>query len=556
MKREEEKERAFREERAKRDEEFLLGVGATEMCKEELRKVIDSDRRMYYRTEELNDKLYIHYKGWKDIRGLDGWTGLKAIYAECNAFSRISGLDTCTKLRSLFLQENCIRQISGLDHCRDLWSLNLSSNFIQRIEGLSNCKGLNTLIIAKNQIGVNGLDDLSELVGSELSSLDIQDNCISDPDVLPEVFMQMPGLRVLYLKGNPCAKKIPNYRKGCTANLLELRYLDDRPVFEEDRRAAEAFNRGGLEEERAEKRKIKDEKNAAHDKNMKAFSDMVVRVKLEKREREAMRLEDRYNDETDPGMEKERRAKQRLEEWKVANEDLLKDHDLERAKKILAAEREAAKEAAAESGEASQTDEAVEPPAAEVAAKVKPEDNRKLVYDDIWDDVPTASSSAKPRAAAPEAAAAQKAEVAAEDYSPATSFEGSRPGWFFGSAENGLGYYRDTKAKTPSMASADVLASSSTASPTAEAEGAPAAAAAQSDSWYSRYSSKLQEKQDTYASANASEKANIEGLKASTSATDGRALFAPPPRGRAAEPTAAAAAPAVPVEDSELQEMD
>lgn len=77
----------------------------------------------------------------------------------------------------------------------------------------------------------------------------------------------MVDLRVLYLKGNPCAKKIPNYRKGITAvcgnlkplsfNFLKknrllcllkperlhkiealygfVRYLDDRPVFPEAR---------------------------------------------------------------------------------------------------------------------------------------------------------------------------------------------------------------------------------------------------------------------------------------------------------------------------------
>ena len=52
-------------------------------------------------------------------------------------------------------------------------------------------------------------------------------------------------------------KKIKNYRKTVINSLPGLKYLDDRPVFDEDRRHAEAFCRGGLEEERKERDKIK-----------------------------------------------------------------------------------------------------------------------------------------------------------------------------------------------------------------------------------------------------------------------------------------------------------
>jgi dynein assembly factor 1 len=60
----------------------------------------------------------------------------------------------------------------------------------------------------------------------------------------------MPSLAVLYLTGNPVCKKIANYRKTIIAAIPTLKYLDDRPVFEDDRIYAEAFARGGITEER------------------------------------------------------------------------------------------------------------------------------------------------------------------------------------------------------------------------------------------------------------------------------------------------------------------
>lgn len=424
MKREAVKEAEARQKREQYEDEFYsnLGMGGSEMSKQELKKLIDSDRRLYYRTEELNDKLYIHYKGWRAIQNLEGWTGLKTLYAECNAFDRIQGLQNCRNLRSLFLQENCIKKIEGLENCHELWSINLSSNFIDRIEGLSHLRGLNSLSIAKNKIGHRGLEDLEHLVDTTLNTIDLQDNVIEDPDVVPEVLMRMPNLRVLYLKGNPCCKKIVNYRKSTTVYCEELRYLDDRPVFAEDRRAAEAFNRGGLEEERAERKRIREENNTKHEKNMRMFNEMIENARREKRERLAMRAEDKYTDETDPVESYERRCKRLQDQWKEDNAKDLKDDAKEYAERCLKAEKEggSAPEASTESDEEvpsmvgktaraapetrSSEPEAVDTSdskassqegASDTAGEQKPKvDNRKLVYEDIWDDKPAESQGA------------------------------------------------------------------------------------------------------------------------------------------------------------------
>ena len=46
-------------------------------------------------------------------------------------------------------------------------------------------------------------------------------------------------MKVVYLKNNPVTKKIKHYRKTMIVELPNLKYLDDRPVFEDDKRFAQ-----------------------------------------------------------------------------------------------------------------------------------------------------------------------------------------------------------------------------------------------------------------------------------------------------------------------------
>ena len=73
------------------------------------------------------------------------------------------------------------------------------------------------------------------------SSLDLSDNKIADERVLPEIFEKLPNLAVLYLHGNDVCKKIEHYRKTLIIKLPKLKYLDDRPVFEDERRFCEVL---------------------------------------------------------------------------------------------------------------------------------------------------------------------------------------------------------------------------------------------------------------------------------------------------------------------------
>lgn len=292
-----------------------ITMGTSNMSMARLHQIIDSDRRMYYRSLDLNDKLYIHFQGFRHLENLEKFTGLRSLFAEANAIEEIACLETCTQLRSLFLQQNCIKKISGLENNTDLWSMNLSENWIETIENIEHLRHLNNFTVCKNRIGVNGLRDVIGLRDTLIATLDLSDNKIADPEVLPQVFGRMKDLKVLYLKGNPVVKMIPNYRKTVIAFLPELKYLDDRPVFVEDRRAAEAFVAGGLEGEREMRKLFKKEKEQFHEKQMAMFKLMVEESKTAKREIALMRVNDKYTEETDP-----------YETWRKRQERFLREN--------------------------------------------------------------------------------------------------------------------------------------------------------------------------------------------------------------------------------------
>lgn len=246
------------------------------MSEDFFKKLLRSDTRLYYISKELNEELYLHFQGFHRIENLEPFIELKALYLEFNAIEIIEGLETLSKLRSLYLQENCLTQIEGLGALAELDSLSLSNNFIETVSGLEANLKLTTLLIQGNRIGVNGLFDLQGLLGlPNLAVLDISNNKIEDEGVLPEVLERLPGLRVLHFNGNPVCHRITPYRKTLVSRLTCLKFLDDRPVFDEDRRFAAAFMRGGLIAEREERKLWNIEKEAERVRQHEDFREMI-----------------------------------------------------------------------------------------------------------------------------------------------------------------------------------------------------------------------------------------------------------------------------------------
>ena len=137
------------------------------------------------------------------------------------------------------------------------------------------CGTITTLYLKNNHL--TALEDIAQLLCyKKLSTLDLSHNRLSDPAVVA-LLGRLGELKSLVLTGNPCIRAIPNYRKTVIAACKKLMYLDDRPVFEDERRLVMAWVSGGVDGEAKEKKLMRQEEEERHQKRLDDFRKLIRR---------------------------------------------------------------------------------------------------------------------------------------------------------------------------------------------------------------------------------------------------------------------------------------
>lgn len=241
-----------------------------------------------YETPKLNTHLYLHYMGFVDIRNLDEYFNLRALWLENNLIQEIKNLSALTKLRFLYLQNNSITKIENLDSLTELTALNLSHNHITLIENLSALKILEDFDVSHNKIQYSfSIKNLKDVLS--LKALDLRDNQIEDSEFLLETLQLLPELRCLVLKGNKCLKNIVNYRKSFVANLKNLNFFEEKMISEVERLACNAWLTDGKDAEMQIRKKFFEAKEAANKKSLEEFGE-YEKICMQKQEEKKKKI--------------------------------------------------------------------------------------------------------------------------------------------------------------------------------------------------------------------------------------------------------------------------
>ena len=102
----------FHEKQRKRlDAQAEEDGGLPRMTPEELRQTCLENEG--YEAPELNDRLFLHFRGFRCIENLEPYTQVKAMWLDSNGLTTIERINHMSLLRCLYLGKNLISKIQG-----------------------------------------------------------------------------------------------------------------------------------------------------------------------------------------------------------------------------------------------------------------------------------------------------------------------------------------------------------------------------------------------------------------------------------------------------------